>query len=356
VAHDFNNILTAIIASADATRMALPAGHPGVEESAEILRASARAADLTRQLLTFARRSSGTPGRIDVNAVVDDARRFLARLIGEDIRLVVSLEPGLPAVQIDYTQLHQVLLNLAVNARDAMPRGGELSIQTQRVPSGVRIEVRDTGEGIPLEHQPFIFEPFFTTKESGKGTGLGLATTYGILQQAGGSIDLESRAGAGACFRVFLPAAESPAGSAPAAGPDPEMPRASPGETILLAEDDPQVRLLSRRTLEGLGYTALPAADGADALRIAQFRETPVDLLVTDVVMPVMSGVDLARSLTERWPNLRVLYVSGYPEDYDALARAVESGALFLPKPFTPIQLAAAVRRALDAERGSGTS
>jgi PAS domain S-box-containing protein len=356
VAHDFNNILTAIVASAETTRMALPAGHPALEESSEILRASGRASDLTRQLLAFARRSVVTPSRVDVNAVAEESGRLLQRIIGEDIRLETSLAPGLPPVLIDPTQLQQVLLNLAVNARDAMPAGGVLSITTAPAAGGVVVEVRDTGIGIPADDQPFIFEPFFTTKEPGKGTGLGLATAYGIVQQAGGRIEVRSDPGQGACFTIRLPATDAPPDEAPApvaaAG---ELRRAREGETVQLAEDYPQVRSVTRRTLIGLGYEVLTAIDGVDALRVAAERGRPVNLLVTDVVMPRLSGVDLARQLHERWAGLRVLYLSGYPEDYAALARALESGAVLLPKPYTPAELAAAVRRALDASREPGT-
>ncbi|HWA57428.1 MAG TPA: ATP-binding protein, partial [Gemmatimonadales bacterium] len=354
VAHDFNNILTAIVASAESARLAVPGDHPAGEESAEILRACGRASDLTRQLLTFARRQIVTPSRVDVNEIVEDARRFLERLIGADIRLVVGAADGLPPVLIDATQLQQVLLNLAVNARDAMPHGGVLTIETHPAPNGVRIEVRDSGVGIPLEHQPFIFEPFFTTKEPGKGTGLGLATVYGIVQQAGGSVEVRSLPGKGATFAIVLPGAQG--------RPDPEVtavPEQAParparsGERILLAEDDPQVRQVTRRILKELGYNVFVATDGADALQVAGSLDDRVDLLMTDVVMPALSGVDLAQQLERRWPGLRVLYLSGYPEDYEALARALESGALLLPKPYTSAELAAAVRRALDLRRPS---
>lgn len=357
VAHDFNNILTAIVASAETARMALPADHPAVEESAEILRASVRASDLTRQLLAFARRSVVTPTRVDVSEVGFESVRMLQRIIGEDIRLVASLAPGLPPVLIDPTQLQQVLLNLAVNARDAMPNGGTLSITTQADAGGVAIEVRDTGIGIRSDDQPFIFEPFFTTKEAGKGTGLGLATVYGIVQQAGGRIAVESSPGMGAKFMVWLPVNEG-AGPRPVAPPAASgaLRSAQPGERVLLAEDDPQVRNITRKMLVALGYQVLTAVDGADALRIAGGEDQPIDLLVTDVVMPHLSGVDLARALGQRWNGLKVLYLSGYPEDYSALARALESGAVLLPKPYTPADLAAAVRRAMDSSVGSDYS
>ena len=357
VAHDFNNILTAIVASAETTRMALPAGHPGVEESSEILRASGRASDLTRQLLAFARRSVVTPGRVEVNDVAEESSRLLQRIIGEDIRLETRLAPGLPPVLIDPTQLQQVLLNLAVNARDAMPRGGVLNITTRAAQGGMVLEVQDTGAGIPPDDLPFIFEPFFTTKEPGKGTGLGLATTYGIVQQAGGRIEVSSQPGRGSSFTVWLPVTDVPAAETPIPLAEVgEVRRARPGERVLLAEDDPQVRNITRRMLVGLGYEVFTAVDGVDALRLAGDLDRRADLLVTDVVMPRLSGVDLARELGGRWGGLKVLYLSGYPEDYAALARALESGAVLLPKPYTPAGLAAAVRRALDASSAPGTA
>lgn len=357
VAHDFNNILTTIVASAETTRLAVPGDHPAREESAEILKACGRATDLTRQLLTFARRRVVTPSRVGVNSSVEEARRLLERLIGADVRLAVKTADGLPSVLIDGTQLQQVLLNLAVNARDAMPHGGVLTIETMPVPGGVRIEVRDTGTGIPFEHQPFIFEPFFTTKEAGKGTGLGLATVYGIVQQAGGAVEVQSTPGSGACFAIFLPGSEGPPERPVVAASEGPLPvRTREGLRILLAEDDPQVRSVTRRILTGLGYDVFVATDGADALRLAGTLSTRVDLLVTDVVMPVLSGVDLAQQLERRWNGLRVLYLSGYPEDYEALARALESGALLLTKPYTTDELASAVRRALDLGRPPNTT
>ena len=355
VAHDFNNILTAIVAAAESIRQEVPHDQPVEQEAGEILRACGRATDLTRQLLIFARRRAGTPALTSVNAVVDDARRMLERLIGADVRLAVDTAEPLPPVVIDATELQQVVLNLAVNARDAMPHGGVLTIQTRARGTGVVLEVRDTGVGIPPEHQPFIFEPFFTTKDPGKGTGLGLATVYGVVQQAGGTIEVRSEAGSGTSFAIVLPGVEGevePVSRTPAAAASvAELPRAATGEHILLAEDDPQVRRVTLRILQELGYTVHVAVDGADALRVAATLGTRPHLLATDVVMPMLSGVDLAQQLTRRWPGLKVLYLSGYPEDYDALARALESGALLLSKPFSTAELAAAIRRALESGR-----
>jgi len=349
VAHDFNNLLTVIIGAAETARLAVPDGHPAQEESAEILRAAGRATDLTRQLLAFARRSVVSPRRVDVNALVRDAERLLNRILGEDVELTVALEPSLPAVLIDPTQLEQVLLNLVVNARDAMPEGGRLTIRTETVPDGVALEVQDTGTGIAEEIQPFIFEPFFTSKGPGQGTGLGLATCYGIVQQANGRIRVHSRAGAGATFTVVLPPIADPAEPPPAEGGGrPENQRAREGERVLLVEDDPQVRAISRRILTSLGYDVLVAADGEEGLRLARESPLPIHLVATDVVMPRRSGVELAAALGEARPDLPVLYLTGYSEDYAALTDARARGAVVLLKPFTAAGLAAAVRRALD--------
>jgi PAS domain S-box-containing protein len=348
VAHDFNNLLTVIIGAAETTRLAVPEGHPAQEESAEILRAAGRATDLTRQLLAFARRSVVSPRRVDVNALVRDAERLLNRILGEDVELTVALEPSLPAVLIDPTQLEQVLLNLVVNARDAMPEGGRLTIRTETVPDGVALIVQDTGTGIAEEIQPYIFEPFFTSKGPGQGTGLGLATCYGIVQQANGRIRVHSRAGAGATFTVVLPPVADPADPPPTDGGGPENQRAREGERVLLVEDDPQVRAVSRRILTSLGYDVLVAADGEEGLRVARESILPIHLVATDVVMPRRSGVELAAALSEARPDLPVLYLTGYSEDYAALTDARARGAVVLLKPFTAAGLAAAIRRALD--------
>lgn len=348
VAHDFNNLLTVIIGAAETTTLTVPEGHPAREESGEILRAAARATDLTRQLLAFARRSVVSPRRVDINAVVQDAERLLNRILGEDVQLDVHLERRLPAVLIDPTQLEQVLLNLVVNARDAMPEGGRLTIRTARVPSGVALEVQDTGTGIADEIQPYIFEPFFTSKGPGQGTGLGLATCYGIVQQASGEIRVHSRSGAGATFTVVLPALEEPAESPAAAPGGQESQRARPGERILLVEDDPQVRAVSRRILISLGYDVLVAGDGDEGLRLAQESGAPIHLVATDVVMPRRSGVELAAALSATRPDLPVLFLTGYSEEYAALTDARVRGAVVLLKPFTAAGLAAAVRRSID--------
>jgi len=349
VAHDFNNLLTVIIGAAETTRLAVPEGHPAREESGEILRAAARATELTRQLLAFARRSVVSPRRVDVNGLVRDAERLLNRILGEDIQLDVVLERDLPAVVIDPTQLEQVLLNLVVNARDAMPEGGHLTIRTSTVPDGVALEVQDTGTGIAEDIQPFIFEPFFTSKGPGQGTGLGLATCYGIVQQANGQIRVHSRSGVGATFTVVLPSVEDPAEpQPPEEDTRPGNQRARPGERILLVEDDPQVRAISRRVLTSLGYDVLVAADGEEGLRLAQEATQPIHLVATDVVMPRRSGVELAAALAATRPHLPVLYLTGYSEDYAALTDARARGAVVLLKPFTAAGLAAAVRRALD--------
>lgn len=350
VAHDFNNIMTAVMGYAQIASETLPPGSPAEDDLREILRAAGRASELTRQLLAFARRQVTQPRPVMLNVLVLETRKLLERLLGEDVDLVTDLAEGLPPVLVDPGQIEQVLVNLAVNARDAMPKGGSLTIVTGRLDGEVLLDVTDTGIGIPTDQQASIFEPFFTTKEHGKGTGLGLATCYGIVRQAGGRIELSSESGRGSRFRVLLPAL--PEGSlplnTPAQGTRIETLAPRGGETVLLAEDEPQVRQLALRLLRGLGYQVLVAESGEEGLALAQGTTQEIDLLVTDVVMPGITGEELAVQLRQTRPDIRVLFISGYAEDSDAIERALAEGDAFLPKPFTAGNLARHVREVLD--------
>jgi len=350
VAHDFNNIMTAVMGYAQIASESLPQGAPARDDLHEILRASGRASELTRQLLAFARRQVTQPRPVDLNTLVVETRRLLERLLGEDIMLRTEPTPDLPLVLVDPGQIEQVLVNLSVNARDAMPTGGLLTLATRVRPGEVLLDVIDTGVGIPPEAQGFIFEPFFTTKEHGKGTGLGLATCYGIVSQAGGRIEVASESGRGSRFRIILPALPDGtlAPHTPARGTRIAAMAPGRGELILLVEDEPQVRQLTDRLLRGLGYRVLSAENGAAALALYEKSGEPVDLLVTDVVMPGIGGSELASELRRRRPELRVLYISGYAKDSDAIERALSAGDSFLPKPFTLAEMAGKVRQVLE--------
>jgi two-component system cell cycle sensor histidine kinase/response regulator CckA len=361
IAHDFNNLLTVINGFSDLLLQSLSPADPSWELLAEIHGAGERAAGLTRQLLAFSRRQVLAPRVLDLNAVAADTETMLRRLIGEDVRLATVPGPGLWPVRADPGQVEQVLLNLAVNARDAMPTGGRLTIETRNVElddeyaranHGARpgphvlLAVSDTGCGMTDEVKARIFEPFFTTKGPGKGTGLGLATVYGIVTQSGGHVEVDSEAGLGTTFKVYLPRGEGPvAGSGPGAGA-PAQPRGA--ETVLMVEDDPGVRALNRRILARCGYTVLEAGDGDEAALAAVRHAGPIHLLMTDVVMPGQGGRAVAERLLERQPGLKVLYVSGYADDA-VVRHGVQREAMnFLQKPFTPTALAHMVREVLD--------
>jgi signal transduction histidine kinase len=358
IAHDFNNLLTVINGCCDLLMLRRPLDDPQRELLDAVHGAAERAAALTRQLLAFGRRRIVQPRVVDLNTVVGDIGKLLARLIGEDITLDLALEPGVAPVRGDQAQLEQVVMNLALNARDAMPQGGRLEIRTQRVELGVSfatahleampgpyilLTVRDTGMGMDANVRAHLFEPFFTTKGPGKGTGLGLATVYTAVKEAGGAIDFITAAGQGTTVHVYLPRAEA----VEPAEQSPGRPRAQGGaETILVVEDEPGVRLLISEMLRSRGYTVLDASNGVDALRTAAAHDGPIHLLVTDVVMPHLSGRVLAEHLAALRPNLKVLYLSGYTDD--AMVRhGIEQGAAFLHKPFTPEALAAQVRAVL---------
>jgi PAS domain S-box-containing protein len=351
VAHDFNNLLTAIIGFAALAEDEIRE-EPAHEWLAQIRRSGEQAAAVTRQLLAFGRRQILQPVQLDLNHVVEEVQKMLRRLIGEDITLTTRLAPGLRPVRADLSQLQQVIVNLVVNARDAMPQGGHLIIGTHNVSieAGATpphpglapghyaaIVVRDTGEGIDPAILRNIFEPFFTTKDVGRGTGLGLATVYGIVKQSGGDVQVRSTRGRGATFTVFLPAAApAPAETAPGA---PLLLAPILNATLLVVEDDAAVRDFTEEALRGEGWTVLTAADPTDALAIAARESRQIDLLLTDVVLPGMSGGELAERLCALRPGLRVLFVSGYADE-DVMGRGgLSPGSQLLEKPFTPTQL-----------------
>jgi two-component system cell cycle sensor histidine kinase/response regulator CckA len=364
VAHDFNNLLTVITGYGALVADALPPGDPVRELVGEMVRAGERAAGLTRQLLAFSRKQVLSPRVVDLNAVVADTERMLRRLIGADVDLAARLQPNLGRVRADPGQVEQVVMNLAVNARDAMPRGGKLTVETRDVELGedycrthpearpgphVLLAVSDTGCGMTEEVRLRIFEPFFTTKGPGKGAGLGLATVFGIVKQSGGSVEVYSEVGVGTTFKVYLPRADAPA-AADATGPvQAAVTRGT--ETLLVAEDEPAVRALTCHVLRSAGYTVLEAETGEEAVRVADRHAGPVHLLVTDVVMPGGGGRELAETLAERHPGARVLFLSGYTADAVVRHGILGERADFLQKPFTPAALARKVREVLDRPR-----
>jgi CheY-like chemotaxis protein len=315
----------------------------------QIRGASHRASLLTRQLLAFSRKQVLRSEVLDLNAVIRDVATLIRRLIAEDVQLAIETAPAPLPVLADRSQLEQVLMNLAVNARDAMPLGGRLLIRTERDAATARLLVTDTGTGMPPEVVARAFEPFFTTKESGKGTGLGLSTVYGIVKQSGGDIHIESRVNAGTTFEVSVPIV--PEMVAPAHAVREEPPRGT--ETILFVEDEKQVRALVSQVLTRLGYTMLVAPDGASALEIARERGADLDLLLTDVVMPHMSGPEVYSRVAALVPDIGVLYASGYTGDAVVRHGIAEEGRPFLQKPFTALALSRKVREVLD-DRGGG--
>ncbi len=361
IAHDFNNLLTIILGNLD---LILEHDVPADMHKAlldDVRAAGRRAAVLTRQLLAFSRREPAALQRIDLNAIVSDMGSMLRRVIAEHITLAMELRPGLGAVFADPGQIEQVILNLVVNARDAMPKGGTLTIRTDEIdvtapelppgaesPPGryVLLEVADTGHGMDAATRSRIFEPFFTTKEVGKGTGLGLATVYGNVKQAKGWVTVDSKPGEGSSFRVHIPQAQGEVEAIISSSPAQLRPRGS--ETILLVEDEPPLRDLARRALETSGYTVLSCSDGRAAVEASRHFSGPIDLVVTDLVMPLMNGRQLAGVLSRQRPEIRVLLMSGYSESTLANLSGSLPGEELLDKPFVPDDLTRKVRQMLD--------
>jgi PAS domain S-box-containing protein len=362
IAHDFNNLLTVICGYSSFALKAIPSGNPAQADIEEVLNAGQRAATLTRQLLAFSRRQVLAPRRLDLNAVVHASWQMLRRLIGENVDFSVVYGANLGMVLADPGQLDQVILNLVVNARDAMPRGGKLTLETAnaelderyarehvgaRAGSYIRLQVTDTGVGMTPEVQARIFEPFYTTKDMGRGTGLGLSTVYGIIEQSEGHIQVSSVLGEGTTFIIYLPRASAvEASAAPAAVDKSSVPRGT--ETILLVEDEMPVRNLARQILTRLGYKVLVASDGVEAIEVQARHEGPIHLLISDVVMPRLSGGELARRLHERLPALPVVFFSGYAADASLDTRFLKGEPTVISKPFTEEELGRTAREALD--------
>ncbi|MEI9940600.1 MAG: PAS domain S-box protein [Pseudomonadota bacterium] len=345
IAHDFNNLLTVIMSYSELGRFALEPSHPSFEALEQINVAAQRAAALTRQLLIFARKEVVDPKVIDVNHLVESVAKLLHRVVGEDVILSIDLFPGSAPVMMDPVQCEQLLMNLAVNARDAMPSGGSLSIRTSSEATTVHVSVHDTGLGMPETVQARAFEPFFTTKDAGKGTGLGLSTCLAIVRNAGGTITIESQVGRGTAFHVTLPRAKTNA-IADGLEHSSVMPRGD--ETVLLIEDDAVVRQLTARILRRQGYKVLVATEANEALQLAADHATRIDLFLSDVVMPGESGPSVIERLSAVRPSTKVLFVSGYPGD-DISRRGVDEGSFrFLAKPYSSEQLAQRVRQVLD--------
>ncbi len=362
VAHDFNNLLGVITGYCDLLQRQMGFQHPGQGRLEQIRRAADRAAGLTRQLLAFSRKQVLEPKVLDLAAVVGDVEKMLRRLIGEDIELVTHAGPGLGGVLADPGQIEQVIVNLAINARDAMSAGGRLTIETANVdldesyartnPGAspgphVMLAVSDTGDGMEAPTLARIFEPFFSTKEQGRGTGLGLATVYGIVKQSGGYISVHSEPARGSSFKVYLPRIQ--------ASPEPRSPGRATGEpapggteTILLVEDECALRLLVREILEAAGYSVLSAASPEEALSAAQSQSRPIHALLTDVVLQRLSGRDLADRITALHPEIGVLYMSGYTHEVIDHHGVLEPGVNFIPKPFTADAVLRRLRGVLD--------
>ncbi len=362
IAHDFNNLLTVIMGYSHVMSAELGAGHSLQGKIEETQKACERAAVLIRQLLAFSRKQPLEPKILALNSVVSNLEAMLRRLIGADIRLAINLDPANGQVRADQAQLEQVLMNLVVNARDAMAKGGILTIETSHVELTrspvyhvqplapgpyVKLSVSDTGCGMDRQTQSHIFEPFFTTKEEGKGSGLGLSTVFGIVTQCGGGIDVASRIGHGTRFDIYFPQVSVDVPSQTTVQASAQPTRGT--ETILLVEDDPSVRTLVRDELRKLGYKVVEAKNGVEACLLATQQVGSLHLLLTDMVMPGMGGRELAQHLSVIKPDLRILFMSGYTDDVGILGGLEDGTSAFLQKPFTPEQLARTVRQLLDA-------
>jgi len=348
IAHDFNNLLTVINMTAEFGAEALHAGDPLRADFAQIYAAGQRAAALTRQLLAFSRRQILTPEVLNVGTLIEGMARMLERLIGEDIRLMVSSSPKLRCITADRSQLEQVVMNLAVNARDAMANGGTLTLSARNesvegVPHVV-LAISDTGAGMSEETRQRLFEPFFTTKEVGKGTGLGLSTVYGIVKQSGGTIRVDSRLDAGTTFRIAFPAVDDEECEKIDGTAAPQRGR----ETLLLVEDEEPLRRLTTRMLESLGYHVLTSAGGEEAVELLERHAGAIDLMITDVVMRGMNGRELASRAADLYPGMPVIFTSGYTDDEILRHGVLTDPSRFIPKPFTRAALAARVREALS--------
>jgi len=360
IAHDFNNLLTAIIGYTEIVLTSLDPKDERRADAEEIARAAMRAADLTKQMLAFSRRQVLQPKVIDLNTALAKVEPMLRRVIGEDIMMTVTGKAGTPHVRVDPGQVEQVVMNLVVNARDAMPHGGRLTVETAdatldeaavadqpdvKPGAYVMLSVTDSGVGMPPEVRARIFEPYFTTKDVGKGTGLGLSTAYGIVRQSDGHIAVSSELGLGTTFRIYLPRAEAP----PLAVVDPTVEKMPDGtEHILLVEDDASVRRLSKELLIRLGYSVTEAASGRAGLALGTDDTRHFDLALCDVILGDMSGPAVAEALRALRPSIRVLYMSGYTDEAIVKTGVLEEGKPFLQKPFTPMQLAKKVRAVLD--------
>ncbi|MEO7109596.1 MAG: ATP-binding protein, partial [Polyangiaceae bacterium] len=363
IAHDFNNVLSVILSYSEILVADLKVGDPMRDDLEEIRRAGKRAAELTRHLLMFSRQQVLAPRILDLNELLAGMQKMLQRLLGEDVDLVFSPKQKLGKVKADPSSIEQVIMNLVVNARDAMPTGGKLTIETastivdeenRRVlgcrKSGphVVLTVTDTGVGIDEATQSRIFEPFFTTKARDKGTGLGLSTVFGIVEQSGGCVNVTSKVGHGATFKIYFPCED---GAAQVERPSGVATTSNGTETILLVEDEEQVRVVARGVLQRHGYTVLDARGGVEALLICEQHRGPIDLLLSDVVMPQMSGPELASRLKGLRPEMKVLFMSGYTDDSIVRHGVLNSDIAFLQKPLTPSALTRRVRDVLDGLR-----
>jgi CheY-like chemotaxis protein/two-component sensor histidine kinase len=361
IAHDFNNLLTVINTSSQLALLELRDWDPLREKFEAIQKAGDRAANLTRQLLAFSRRQVVEMKVLDLNALIQDLEKMLLRVIGEDVELTLALGKDLSRVKADPGQIEQSILNLVVNARDAMPSGGKLTIETasrnvaqggilprEGLPPGpqVMLAVRDTGIGIAPEVQERIFEPFFTTKEKGKGTGLGLSTVYGIVKQCNGYIEIDSKPGHGTTFRIYLPPVDEPLEEAKEEAERGRLPGGK--ETVLVIEDEEEVRKLAGSILQKQGYRVLEASHGEEALYKAEEHKGPIHLLLTDVVMPKTNGPEIARRLKHFCPQMKILYMSGYLDNDNFTKVLPERWVSFLQKPFSVEGLIGKVREVLD--------